>query len=372
MMCRHCREQLFAIHSFREESLRSIQLLDKARLLKEFPNVTFDGVLEEECVIEGTEDFKSEHSTLNEREEEGEENIEVLEEETEDEKLPFAVLPEEETVLNYGTEEIIKKEEPDLAQQAVDERGGAEWIMFEEIEITDEQEENMETIYLEEEQDSEQELDQISDSSDTIQSESPEEQNICVEADKFVKDTPPTPKNCPTCGVTSTAMVVHMRTHTKIRPFECELCANKFYTSNKLRSHIQAVHYKNKCFGCEICGKAFGLKKTLNAHMMSHLSEKSHVCTICSKSFLFRWALTKHERTHTGERPYVCTLDGCGKSFVSSSNLRQHQKTSAHWKKPLEDVCTECDKVFQSKYALRAHQKIHEQRRASTVRQQVH
>ena len=32
-------------------------------------------------------------------------------------------------------------------------------------------------------------------------------------------------------------------------------------------------------------------------------------------------------RTHTGERPHVCTYQNCSRAFVSSSNLRKHEKT---------------------------------------------
>ncbi|XP_055625770.1 zinc finger protein 572-like [Toxorhynchites rutilus septentrionalis] len=372
LICRHCREFLFAIHDFREESLQSIQLLDKARLLKEFPDVTFDDIVEGDSVI-GESEHKSEHSVSNEVEEEG--IVEALEEESENGDIPLTTtLTEEEVVVNpENGDRIDIKEEELYVEQTKEERDESEWIMFEEIEIGEEQEDDMEPIYLEEEQDSHQEFDQTLYSSSTMTPADQESQsNACVEVDPSETYKPSASKKCPICGITSTSMVVHMRTHTKIRPFVCEICSKGFYTSNKLRSHISSVHHKERNFRCEICGKAFSMKKTLNAHMMSHLAEKSHVCTMCSKSFLFRWALAKHERTHTGERPFVCTLDGCGKSFASSSNLRQHQKTGAHWKQPREDVCKECDKVFQSKYALRAHKKIHEQRRASATQRQVH
>nr|XP_029731268.1 zinc finger protein 613-like [Aedes albopictus] len=165
----------------------------------------------------------------------------------------------------------------------------------------------------------------------------------------------PNAKVCTICGAKTTAMSVHMRTHTNDRPFACSMCDMKFYTNGKLRCHFDSVHIGERKFSCEICGKSFVLKKNLKAHIMSHSAKREHVCSHCSKSFLFRWSLTAHERIHTGERPYVCTWQNCGKRFVTVSNLIQHQKTTNHWKEAPEEKCPLCSKVFQTKASLKAH-----------------
>lgn len=166
---------------------------------------------------------------------------------------------------------------------------------------------------------------------------------------------PPTAKICSVCGAKTTAMSVHMRTHTNDRPFACSLCDLKFYTNGKLRCHYDSVHVGERKFSCEICGKSFVLKKNLKAHIMSHSTKREHVCAQCSKSFLFKWSLTAHERIHTGERPYVCTRPDCGKRFVTVSNLIQHQKTTNHLKEAPEEMCPLCGKAFQTKASLKAH-----------------
>lgn len=169
------------------------------------------------------------------------------------------------------------------------------------------------------------------------------------------KRKPATYHVCPICGTQTTALAVHMRTHSNDRPFACDMCDLKFYTSGKLRCHYDSVHIAERKFSCDICGKAFVLKKNLKAHMLSHSNKREHVCSQCSKSFLFRWSLTAHERIHTGERPYACTWEDCGKRFVTVSNLIQHQKTANHSEVVAVEICSLCLKAFQTQAALKAH-----------------
>ena len=44
----------------------------------------------------------------------------------------------------------------------------------------------------------------------------------------------------------------------------------------------------------------------------------------CGKGFIQKVHLRNHELKHTGERPYLCIQ--CGKSFLTSSNLKEHIK----------------------------------------------
>ncbi|XP_058462046.1 zinc finger protein 62 homolog [Malaya genurostris] len=342
-ICRQCRDLLFSIQKFRESVKKSAQNLAQAKLLREFPNLKF---------VESS-DCKYLQKNV---------NIELVERdvllEQNEGKFSEEIFIDDENDAAFMTSKITQnfKEENknDLVELSENEYTDTEWIMYEEINIPTEQE-GTEAIYLDESQHG------IESSIDSMSTEvaldlKNERPNVSKSASKHHT----APKICPVCGITSTAMVVHMRTHSKFRPYSCESCSKCFYTSNKLRCHIKTAHTGERNFQCEICQKAFKLKKTLNTHMMSHISKKSHVCSVCKKCFLFRWALAKHARTHTGEKPFVCDLDGCGKSFVSSSNLRQHQKTGAHLRLPWKDACDECGKLFQSKYALRTHRKVHE------------
>lgn len=85
----------------------------------------------------------------------------------------------------------------------------------------------------------------------------------------------------PSCGkafLTSYSLKIHIRVHTKVKPFECNYkgCEKAFNTLYRLRAH-QRLHSGNT-FNCEETG--------------------------CVKFFTTLSDLKKHIRTHTQERPY--------------------------------------------------------------------
>ena len=70
-----------------------------------------------------------------------------------------------------------------------------------------------------------------------------------------------------------------------------------------------------------------------------HTSQRKYVCTgigyerlwkvmnRCDKSFARKEDLRLHNiRVHSHTKPYQCTIEGCGKSFASSSELKRHSR----------------------------------------------
>ena len=75
-------------------------------------------------------------------------------------------------------------------------------------------------------------------------------------------------------------------------------------------------------------------------------------CEVCKKDFKYKQNLIVHQRIHSG-RPYTCTANGCYKSYITSSNLKNHIDrvhcvAESH-------KCDDCNKVFQSKVSLKLH-----------------
>ncbi|CAG9115697.1 unnamed protein product [Plutella xylostella] len=94
--------------------------------------------------------------------------------------------------------------------------------------------------------------------------------------------------------------------------FRCSMpgCDKAFLTSYSLKIHVRA-HTKAKPFVCNIggCKKAFNTLYRLRAHQRLHSGDTFNCQTDgCSKFFTTLSDLKKHIRTHTQERPYKCLL----------------------------------------------------------------
>lgn len=67
---------------------------------------------------------------------------------------------------------------------------------------------------------------------------------------------------------------------------------------------------------CPICSRPVYSYK-LTQHLRSHTKEKPYECNICLQKFSIKGNLKRHMMTHTGERPHVC--DECGKGIKISA-----------------------------------------------------
>ncbi|XP_063833682.1 zinc finger protein 567-like [Ostrinia nubilalis] len=65
--------------------------------------------------------------------------------------------------------------------------------------------------------------------------------------------------------------------------------------------------------------------------MNKHTLSKMYTCDTCGRSFTTSTVLKQHMVTHTGERKYVCSL--CGKRFTQNGSLSLHVRTF-HLKQP--------------------------------------
>ena len=89
---------------------------------------------------------------------------------------------------------------------------------------------------------------------------------------------------------------------------------------------------------CMMCEKTYSSTTTFLIHLRSHTGVKPYSCNFCQRRFADRSTLVKHCRVHTGQKPYQCQV--CFQTFSQSGNLRrhersQHQKQSQYQEKPL-------------------------------------
>lgn len=184
------------------------------------------------------------------------------------------------------------------------------------------------------------------------------------------------PYECQICGNKFSQLVVlqsHMYKHSEIRNFKCDQCPKAFKTLLSLNTHAfihlpkdeQPIRAKMRQYRtslsnrvvqiCEICGKSM-TRQGLYYHMSRYHNDfqKKFECDVCSKKFAYKNELVVHNYTHTGERPHKCEL--CSKAFRQLSHLFEHRKTHTG-AKPYK--CRYCEKSFSMGGNLREHERIH-------------
>lgn len=90
---------------------------------------------------------------------------------------------------------------------------------------------------------------------------------------------------CKVCGKAFSRthdMKVHLRIHTGIKEFECDICGKPFINKSNMRMQIHAVL---KEFECDVCAKTFSRKFQLRNHCSTHMGIKDFKCDVCGEAF---------------------------------------------------------------------------------------
>ncbi|MDZ4150479.1 C2H2-type zinc finger protein, partial [Methylicorpusculum sp.] len=125
----------------------------------------------------------------------------------------------------------------------------------------------------------------------------------------------------------------HMTTHTKIKEFVCDICAEPFARQDTLEQHMQ-THSEEKKFKCTQCNKRFARREQLQIHMNTHTGDRPYACDLCEKTFADPSSLSTHIKAHTGKNWYVCGYPGC--PYKTPTKTHQTRHIQAKHQKPQE------------------------------------
>ncbi|CAL8148681.1 unnamed protein product [Orchesella dallaii] len=152
------------------------------------------------------------------------------------------------------------------------------------------------------------------------------------------------PFECPTCSkefTTVTNLTSHMLIH-QLKRFSCQECSFSFRNNSDLNIHIRIVHRKERRYPCNICDASFGDSYTLGFRILSHLNEKPYLCSECGKRFSSKQGRDFHLRSHnTNRQKYNCTQ--CSKVFLNAVNLKRHTLRQHASPQDKEFVCIFCE-----------------------------
>ena len=78
----------------------------------------------------------------------------------------------------------------------------------------------------------------------------------------------------------------------------------------------KCTHTREKPYKCDMCHAKFAQSGALKRHIRTHAGEKPYTCDMCGAQFPHSSDLNKHTRTRNGEQPYKC--DRCRTPFEQS------------------------------------------------------
>ena len=144
----------------------------------------------------------------------------------------------------------------------------------------------------------------------------------------------------------------YLQTHVK--PFVCLVpnCKNEFSTEVALLNH-QKIHDPKRPYQCDVCKQRYGRKSDLSSHIMTvHSKARQFHCHICDYSAKRRTHVSKHiQRIHkTGL--IECKEDGCSFQTCSPYGIIQHNKRHSVNR---QFKCENCNGLFSYRRSLLRH-----------------
>ncbi|XP_066943858.1 zinc finger protein 586-like [Macrobrachium rosenbergii] len=136
------------------------------------------------------------------------------------------------------------------------------------------------------------------------------------------------------------------------RKHQCTLCGKAFRAYSHKVEHM-VTHTQEKSFKCDICGFHTATKSNLNKHKQQHTDD--YICSICDKKLCSKFSLKEHMAIHNNKRDFQCEY--CEKRFLRQRDKKIHEKN--HLVEFESHECEICGKRFVLKSRLARHMLVH-------------
>ncbi|XP_051026980.1 histone-lysine N-methyltransferase PRDM16 [Acomys russatus] len=161
-------------------------------------------------------------------------------------------------------------------------------------------------------------------------------------------------KDCERLFPNKYSLEQHMIVHTEEREYKCDQCPKAFNWKSNLIRH-QMSHDSGKRFECENCVKVFTDPSNLQRHIRSqHVGARAHACPDCGKTFATSSGLKQHKHIHSTVKPFICEV--CHKSYTQFSNLCRHKRMHADCRTQIK--CKDCGQMFSTTSSLNKHRRF--------------
>ncbi|KAK7065606.1 hypothetical protein SK128_018829, partial [Halocaridina rubra] len=130
---------------------------------------------------------------------------------------------------------------------------------------------------------------------------------------------------CPRAFAWRPNLIHHKTVHGEYKRYPCENCPRVFTDATTLQKHIRNQHAGARCHACPECGKTFATSSGLKQHTHIHSSVKPFQCEVCFKAYTQFSNLCRHKRMHADCRLQIkCTR--CGQAFSTVTSLAKHKR----------------------------------------------
>ncbi|TBU19249.1 hypothetical protein CWI42_031250 [Ordospora colligata] len=130
----------------------------------------------------------------------------------------------------------------------------------------------------------------------------------------------------------------HLNTHSKERPYKCDMCEKTYMKNSHLSVHKKS-HFSPE-FKCSKCGYTCHTKDRLCRHKTTCVH---YECSICKKTYKKHAWFESHVKSHHikvfnhEKKIYACQY--CRFEFSKKSNLSTHVRSVHQLKKPFSCPC---------------------------------